>query len=226
MKRIVLLAIGALAFVARPALAQEEDQGEVYNIPSPQQPPPPQQPAQPQTQSQAPPQAEQPSPNPEQPKQGEEDPAKKLRLSLRGGLGYQLAPVHGVPVNGGRLRLGIGAQNDSSAHYAMISFLYGATEEGLRTWDARVGWTGDFFRTGILRLGVDVDMGYLFVRRATVDARMWALGIGGGGHVGLDLYPFGPRNDHALMVEGRFDVHFHFGPAVMWGPTLLLGFRY
>jgi hypothetical protein len=209
MKRIALLSIGVVLFFARPALAQEEDQGEVYTVPSQQ--PQKQTPAQPASAASTDPP---PNSSPDQPpKQGDEDPAKKVRLSLRGGLGYALQPLHGVPVSGGRLRLGVGGQTDSSAHYAMVSFLYGATEEGLRTWDARVGWTGDFYRTGILRLGVDVEMGYLFVRRATFDDRMWALGVG-------------PRNDHALTVEGRFDVHLHFGPAVMWGPTLLLGFRY
>ena len=214
MKRIALLAISILLF-ARSARAQDDDQpGEVYNVPS-----------QPQQQ----PQAKQPPPsNPDQPAppQEKEDPAKKARLAIRGGLGYQHAPVNGIPVNGGRLRLGIGAQTDSSAHYAMISALYGESEEGLRTWDVRVGWTGDFLRYGILRLGVDVEGGYLVVRRVTFDDRMWALGVGGGAHVGLDFYPWGERNDHALTVEGKFDVHLHFGPTVMWGPTLMVGFRY
>jgi hypothetical protein len=208
MRRSSLLVASLVVMFARPAFAQEEDQDQ----PPVENPPP-----------QAPPRV---TPSPVD-RRGEEDPAAKLRLTMRGALGYQLAPVHGIPISGGRLRLGVGAQNDHSAHYAVLSFLYGGTEEGLRTWDARVGWMGDFLRTGIVRLGVDVEAGYLVVRRVTLDGdRMWALGLGGGVHGSLDLYSFGPRNDHALMLEGRFDIAFHFGPAFMWGPTLLVGFRY
>ena len=131
-----------------------------------------------------------------------------------------------MPITGGRLRLGVGAQNDSTAFYAMGTILYGSTEEGLRTWDLRASISADLVRTGIFRFGPDLEMGYLVVRRATVDSRMWALGLGAGIHASLDVYPFGPRDDHAVFIEGKLDAHLHFGNALMWGPSVLAGVRY
>lgn len=151
---------------------------------------------------------------------------KDFRPTFKGAAGFQYAQVHGVPINGGRLRLGAGAQNDASAFYAMLSMLYGSTEEGLRTWDLRGTISADLVRAGIFRLGGDLEMGYLVVRRATVDSRMWALGLGAGVHASLDVYPFGPRGDHAVFLEGKLDAHLHFGNAFMWGPSILAGIRY
>ena len=151
---------------------------------------------------------------------------KAFRPSFKGAAGFQYAQVHGVPITGGRLRLGIGAQNDDTAFYANATVLYGSTDEGLRTWGLRGSISGDLLRVGLLRLGGDLEMGYLVVRRATVDARMWALGLGAGVHASIDAYAFGPNDDHAVFVEGKLDAHLHFGNAFMWGPSVLVGFRY
>ncbi|MBX3219721.1 MAG: hypothetical protein KF795_04325 [Labilithrix sp.] len=151
---------------------------------------------------------------------------KEYRPSLKGSAGFQYAQAHGVPITGGRMRLGVGGQNDTSAFYAVLSMLYGSTAEGLRTWDVRGSISGDLLRTGILRLGIDVEMGYLVVRRVTVDSRMWALGLGAGVHASVDVYQFGPRDDHAIFLEGKLDAHLHFGSAFMWGPSVLAGIRY
>lgn len=150
----------------------------------------------------------------------------KQRMAIRAAGGYQYVQVHGVPITGARIRAGAGVQTDSSAHYGMINILYGSTASDLRAWDFRLGYTGDLFRWSIIRLGVSAEAGYLVIRRATIDQRMWALGAGGGVHAGFDLFPFGPRGDHAVTAEARFDVHLHFGNAFMWGPSVLLGFRY
>jgi hypothetical protein len=131
-----------------------------------------------------------------------------------------------VTTNGGRFRGAVGAQTDSGAHYATISILYGSTEQGLRAWDLRFGWTGDFLRYKILRAGVDLEVGYMVVRRATIDARMWALGIGAGIHAGVDVFSWGFHDDHAITLDARLDGHFHFGNAPYWGPTLLAGLRF
>ncbi|MCW5836512.1 MAG: hypothetical protein KIS78_29200 [Labilithrix sp.] len=151
---------------------------------------------------------------------------KEFRPTLKGSAGFQYAQAHGVPITGGRLRLGVGAQNDSSAYYAVLSVLYGGTAEGLRTWDVRGSISGDLLRTGILRLGLDLEMGYLVVRRVTVDSRMWALGLGAGVHASVDVYAFGPRDDHAVFLEGKLDAHLHFGNAFVWGPSVFVGIRY
>lgn len=156
----------------------------------------------------------------------DEEVGAKERFSFRGTGGFQYAQIHGIPITGARVRLGIGVQKDSSAHYGTMSILYGGTEGGLRTWDLRFGYHGDLFRWSVLRLGVSAEVGYMFVRRATIDERMWALGAGGGVFAGVDLFSFGPRDDHAVMAEARFDAHLHFGTALVWGPTISLGFRF
>jgi len=129
-------------------------------------------------------------------------------------------------VTGGRVRLAAGAQNDNGGHYVSATALYGSTENGLRTWDLRVGYLGDLYRLSIVRLGLDLELGYLVVHRATTNTRLWAMGLGAGAHVGVDVFSWGTRNDHAIVIEGRFDGHIHFGGSFMWGPTVMAGFRY
>jgi hypothetical protein len=153
-------------------------------------------------------------------------PPKKYRPTGKAELGYQYAQVHGVPINAGRLNLGFGAQTDEMANYATLSIMVGETAAHRRAWDLRVGWTGDLYREGILRLGLAGRAGYLVIRRITTDSRAYAFGIGAGVHAGVDLVPFGDRGDHALTLDAHFDADIHFGNAFQWGPSVLLGFRY
>jgi hypothetical protein len=216
----VLAGSPAFAQESPPAPAKQPDVVIEYEQPAP---PPPVQPAAP-TPAPAPApasSADKPPPPPSDEAQG-----KRLRTSFRAEGGFQYAQLYGVPITGAGVRFGAGSQTDSYAHYGTISFLYGSTENDLRTWDLRIGYTGDFFRYKILRLGLDVAMGYLFIHRASTDERMWALGAGAGAHVGVDLFPFGPRGDHAVTAQARFDASLHFGGAFLWGPTFLVGFRY
>lgn len=147
------------------------------------------------------------------------------RTSFRGAAGYEYARIGGVPIQGARVRLGLGQQNDSAAHYGALSIFYGSTENHLNTWDVRLGWTLDLLRYGPLRLGFDAELGYVTIRRTALPDRLWSIGVGGGGHASIDLLSFGPRNDHAITAEARFDVYLHLY-AWMWGPTLMFGFRY
>lgn len=165
-----------------------------------------------------------PAPPPRPPTDAEE--GAKTRLALRFDGGFQYEQIDKVPVTAARFRLGVGGQTDSNANYASISILYGATTNGLRTYDFKVGWIGDLYRYSIMSFGVDAEIGYLWVHRATIDDRMWALGATAAAHIGFDLYPFGPRNDHAITAQARIDGSFYFGGAAVWGPELLLGFRY
>lgn len=151
---------------------------------------------------------------------------EKMRPSFRGEGGFQYSQLYAVPITGARVRLGVGAQNDSWANYATLSFLFGSTENDLRTWDLRFGYTGDFLKVSVLRLGLDGEMGYLFIHRASANERMFALGLGAGAHAGVDLFPFGPRGDHAVTAQVRFDASIHFAGAFVWGPAALIGFRY
>lgn len=164
-------------------------------------------------------------PEPPRPPTDAEEGAK-TRLALRFEGGFQYEQIDKVPVNGARFRFGVGGQTDSFANYGTVSIVYGSTVNGLRTYDFKVGWIGDLYRISIVSLGVDAEMGYLFVRRATIDDRMWALGVTAAAHVGVDLFQWGPRGDHAITAQARIDGSIYFGGAAVWGPELLLGFRY
>jgi hypothetical protein len=218
---VALVAFAALVLVSSDARAQDPlpQLPPNENPPAPNQPPAPSKPA---AKPDAPTSEDFGAPAPKE----DEAEGKKSRLSFRFNGGYQLGRLHSVPTNGGRFRAGVGAQTDSSAHYATISLLYGSTDQGLRAWDFRVGWQGDFLRYKILRAGVDVEAGYMFVRRVTEDRRIWAFGIGAGIHAGVDVFSWGPRDDHAITIDARLDGHIHFGTAPYWGPTLMAGLRF
>jgi hypothetical protein len=161
------------------------------------------------------------------PPNAEEEAAKRYDPSGRVEGGFQYAQLSGVPFSGARVRGGVGVQSTTNAQYATVTFFYGETEGGLRTWDIRVGWTGDLWRWEMVRVGADVEFGYLTIHRATDSSHLWALGLTGGGHVSADLYKWGPRGmEHGIYVEGRFDVLAEFGISVAWSPSALAGFRY
>jgi hypothetical protein len=148
-----------------------------------------------------------------------------MHTSFRVEPGFQYAQLHGVSITGARLRMGLGGQTAFAGHYASGSLLFGGTDAGLRTWDLRIGWIGDFVRWNMIRAGLDAEMAYLSIRRASIDDRLWAVGLGIAGHASLDILAFGPRADHALTANVRFDATLFFGGFV-WGPSVAIGFRY
>lgn len=231
MKRVALLVPLVFFSLAAPAQAQPLEPLPPPTTQPPATQPPATQPLPPPTSPEAPTVEDfgRPAPRPVQdlgPAPPLPDESKKFHESVKGELGYEYAQVHGVPIDAGRLILGFGGQNADMAHYAIATMMLGQTREGRRVWDLRVGWSGDLYRAGILRLGLTAQAGYLVVRRVTDDSRAYAFGIGAGGHAGVDLVPFGDHGEHALTLDGRFDVHLHFGNAVQWGPEILLGFRW
>lgn len=226
--RVFWAAVFAVSALASRASAQEpeEKSGDVVI----EYVPPPAPSEQPAT-TQPTPTEPAPSAQPTAPEQGAPAPppadeGKRRRVTFRGEGGFQYAQVVGVPITGARVRLGVGTQNDSLANYGTFSLLYGGTENDLRVWDFHFGYTGDFLKVSILRLGLDADVGYLVIHRATLNDRMFALGLGAGAHAGFDLFAFGSRNDHAVTAQARFDASIHFGGAFVWGPAVLVGFRY
>lgn len=232
MKRAFVLVLPILAFGV-PAFAQQATP-EDFGVPQQQQqqpqPQPQQQPAQPQITvvngDTAPPPSATPAPATNGPTPEDEAKLGKIKPSFRGQLGYQYTQMFGVPINAGRLRLGVGLQNDVMGHYMTFSSMVGETETGRRAWDLRVGYEGDLRLAGIVRLGAGLELGYVFIRRASIDERMWALGIGAHVHASIDALTWGFRDDHALYVDARLEGHIHFGNADLWGPTLSVGLRF
>jgi len=158
--------------------------------------------------------------------EAEEAKGRRARAMFKVQLGFQYSRLHSVPIVGGRMRFGVGAQTDTQAHYFVFSSMIGETETERRAWDLRIGYGGDMRFATIARIGVGLELGYVFVRRASIDERQWALGIGADVHLGIDALTWGPHEDHALFFEARIEGHLHFGNADMWGPTLSAGIRF
>jgi hypothetical protein len=124
--------------------------------------------------------------------------------------GYERGVMYGRGMNGARMRLGLGRQNDEMAFWGTISGRYGATDIGLRTWDIRVGGDSELFREGIFHLGVAADFGiHGYTSRADDDIG-YALSFGLGGRMGIDVVKFGERNRDAVTLDGRLDAHLFF----------------
>jgi hypothetical protein len=218
MKRALVLHFCVLASISAPdvALAQQPVEEPPPPLPPPEPPPPETIVVEP------PPSSLAEVPLPPRP---ERDP-KKVRTSIKGEIGAQYVHVFDVPITAMKVNLLFGAQNDSVAHYGLVSFMVGSTEQSRRAWDLRLGYMGDLLRFGVLRAGLGGQIGYLVIRRVSYDDRAYAMGIGALAHVGVDLFPYGPAGDHALTLDARFEAHIHFGNAFMWGPSILAGYRW
>jgi hypothetical protein len=160
-----------------------------------------------------------PPPTPEEPNVNEFHPSFKLEI------GGTLKKLDDFGVTALDLRGAVGAENKWIGHYLAIGFIWGATSENLRTYDLMIGYNLDF-RISIVRLGAGFELGYLWVRRASVDSRMFALGIGAYGHGGIDIVQFGPNERFGFYVDARFSGSIHYTNTTLWGPSLMLGVRY
>lgn len=169
-----------------------------------------------------------PPPPPPPPRRTEDDEDEgRQRTSLKIELGAAYRRVHGIEVGGGAFIVGAGAQNNRFGHYATFNLFYGATDLALRTTGIFGGYNFDV-RAGIVRLGLGIEGGYLIIRRASLDKRLYALGAGGFGHIGVDVVTFGDRKDKdegALYLDVRLSGTLHAGNAGFWGPSIALGFR-
>ncbi|MEZ4258450.1 MAG: hypothetical protein R3B36_05255 [Polyangiaceae bacterium] len=154
-----------------------------------------------------------------------EDDDGPSKPSLKLELGGSLRRLHDFGVTGLDWRFGVGAQNKAFGHYATVGGLWGATSERLRTCSVMAGYNFDFRFVEVLRLGVGLELGYLWVRRASVDTRMFALGAGGYFHLSADLAPLDKEGRRALYVDVRMQASIHYEDAVYWGPSALVGLR-
>src|SRR5262249_31700131 len=190
---------------------------------SPRSPPPPptQQPVvvAPPPSASAAPAAPPPPPKPEEPDISEFHPSFNMEA------GGTLKKPDDFGVTARDLRGAVGAENAWVGHYFTIGFVWGATSENLRTYDLMLGYNLDF-RISIVRLGAGIETGYLWVRRASVDSRMFALGIGAYGHGGIDIVQFGPNERFGFYVHARFSGSITYTNPALWGPSLMRGVRY
>jgi hypothetical protein len=223
MKHLVLLLAPLFAIQDRPPSAEDIVPSGAATQPRPAPPPPP--PPQPVVVA-PPPSATvttQPPPPPKPPPEEPDVDAFHASLKLEAGGALKKLDAFGVTLFD--LRLGFGAENKWMGHYGSLGFTWGETSQHLRTYDLMLGYGLDF-RISIVRLGVGAELGYLWVRRASVDSRMFALGIGAWGHAGIDIVQFGPNERFGFYVDARLSGSIHYTNALLWGPSLMLGVRF
>jgi hypothetical protein len=134
--------------------------------------------------------------------------------------GYELGAMYGRPMHGGRLRVGLGSQNDAMALWATLSGRYGVSFTGVPTWDVRIGGDSELLRSGIFHAGGGADIGvhgYTVqgerdVVNHTESAVRWALSLGLSGRAGIDVLRFRDTPRSALTLDARLDGHVFF-----WG---------
>jgi hypothetical protein len=162
----------------------------------------------------------------------DEEEGRTYRFAAKGQAGYELGVMYARPIHSARFRLGLGRQNDNYSQFVIIDGRYGQTPNGLGTWDIRLGGEVDLYRSGILRIGLGAASGLLILKRATTPSGALigsndavALTIGMDVHAGADLVRWGPRNDHALTIDARLDLHVFFTGYYV-APGVVLGLRY
>jgi hypothetical protein len=178
-------------------------------------PPPPQaQPAPAQPAPAAPPLKEKGEASPDK-------PVHSIKLEAGGGL----RKIEGVSFVGMDLHAGFGAEDDTLGHYGYLGFLWGSTSESLRSYGLNVGYNLDV-RIEFVRLGFGIQAGFMWVRRATLDAHLVALGAGAFGHMSADLVKLGRGGHDALYFDVRIEGMGYLKDVAVWGPSVMLGFRF
>lgn len=139
-------------------------------------------------------------------------------------LGGSARRLYGFGVYGLDGRAGVGSRGGTTGHFGSVGFFWGETSEHLRTYSVTAGYDFELY-VAPLRFGVGVEGALLWVRRASVDARLFAPGIGAFVHGGLDLVKLGRRHG-AMYLDVRLQGAIFIDNAPLWGPTLSLGFRF
>ena len=128
-------------------------------------------------------------------------------------------------------RLGVGVQGAQASALVIADFGVGTLgASNLRATSGSLGVEAMIRALPFLRLGGGPRLGYLNVSRVTSGSPMEAFSIGVFASAKIDLYDFGPRDDHGVFMGARFDADLYggngAGSPLVWGPELFAGFRY
>lgn len=153
-----------------------------------------------------------------------DDEDEKTTASTKLEVGASARRLYGFGVYGIDGRIGVGARGSTLGHFGSIGFFWGETSERLRTYSVTAGYDFELY-VGPGHFGFGIEGGLLWVRRASVDARLFAPGIGASVHAGLDLVKLGRRHA-AMYLDLRLQGALYIDDAPFWGPTLSVGFRF
>ena len=146
------------------------------------------------------------------------------RYVMKAAVGAAYRRLYEIPIVGGDIQLGFGAQWHEVAIYGTIGALYGSTQHGLLTRAYEIGFSVEL-REGRFGLGAALRSSYMYFIRATDGTAVDSTGIGVAPFVSFDVLPF---DGHALYVNAKVNLDSFGGKPTtfVWGPTLSLGIRY
>jgi hypothetical protein len=150
--------------------------------------------------------------------------ATKASVKLEMGATYRR--IYGFDAIAMDGRFGVGARNRKIGHYFVGGFFWGEMTEHLRTYSVMFGYNLEIYPVDPIRLGFGIEPGFLWIRRASYDSRLFAPGIEVFVHGGADLIKLGQNGYHAMYIDLRLQAGLYIDNAPMWGPTLSLGFRF
>lgn len=139
--------------------------------------------------------------------------------------------LYDMPLQTTGARLGIGVQNNEIGALVIADYGIGSLgTPGLHTSTGSLGFEVLYRALSFVRLGGGARLGYLSVSRVTNQSPMEALSVGAFLSAKVDVYDFGPRDDHGAYLGGRIDMDTYQGNGqggpFIWGPQLFAGFRY
>ena len=155
----------------------------------------------------------------------------RVRLSFTNELDYGFLNLYGLSIDQTGYRAGIGAQTNKISGYATFDCGFGSTPNGLSTQQYSFGLEAMYRALPYLRLGGGIRGGAMLIVRATTGEGMGALGYGVYARADIDVVRWGRRDDHGIYVGARMNVDLFAenasGPVpVLYGPELIVGFRY
>lgn len=151
-------------------------------------------------------------------------PPVKSQFSIETWAGFGYRRLFDVPMYNVDLGLMAGAVRGDNGYYGGLEALVGRTQNGLLTYTIKpqFQWEHRFDR---VRLGLSIGVPVVAIERATSDGTMVGIGLGASGLISVDVLR-AQRN--ALFIGARMtaDLMLSDESPVVWGPTVLVGWRY
>jgi hypothetical protein len=138
---------------------------------------------------------------------------------------HAFSSLYGVAMHGDGVSIGVAAQRDHFAVYGIAAVELGATTRGLSLDHESLGSEVLWRATSFWRLGGGAYLERLAIKRITKSGSLEGFGFGGFLTTELDLYRYGPHDDHGFFigVRGSDD---GFGKEALLEGRLFAGFRY
>lgn len=151
-------------------------------------------------------------------------PPVKSLFSFETWAGFTYRRLYDIPIYGADFGVMAGVLRGDNAYYGGMAALVGRTQNGLLTYTIKpqFQWEHRFDR---VRLGLSVGVPFVAIQRVTSDGTMFDAGFGGSASISVDVLR---AHRNALFVGAKMtaEVLFADEAPLIWGPTVLVGWRY